>query len=352
MHEELSLVYETGRVLGAQQSSPLLPLLGLDPGLFLGGQVLIARAYRLAHLEPQSLRFKLALLLHGHNEPLQPLLDHLFGRVPELHSLASRLLMQHDLAVPLAREHAERFFIRKLDLSVDVIRRFITAQQRFQLELDLARVARLGALDFDLSAELHGHFTDEYALTVRVWQRDNVLFASIEQNYLDPALHDGADRVAVELGSGQNCAVDAVALLAVAHVERGYWRVMRDLFGDVEGAAPGGRIQPVCTKHLAQDRIVGLLEAFGLLVEAGQVELDDELHTLVGIVAAGALAQYVRVVVVVGEFFQKRTRLENERGQDHLGQVHSWTHLFGQAKNEALVLVSDFFSLILNKNQV
>ena len=35
---------------------------------------------------------------------------------------------------------------------------------------------------------------------------------------------------------------------------------------------------PVTPERLAQDRVVGLLEALGLLVEAGQVPLDNLLH--------------------------------------------------------------------------
>ena len=38
------------------------------------------------------------------------------------------------------------------------------------------------------------------------------------------------------------------------------------------------RMLPVTPERLAQDRVVGLLEALGLLVEAGQVPLDNLLH--------------------------------------------------------------------------
>ena len=38
------------------------------------------------------------------------------------------------------------------------------------------------------------------------------------------------------------------------------------------------RMLPITPERLSQDRVVGLLEALGLLVEAGPVPLDNLLH--------------------------------------------------------------------------
>jgi hypothetical protein len=53
------------------------------------------------------------------------------------------------------------------------------------------------------------------------------------------------------------------------------------------------------------------------------------------------------VIVVIGELFEKRARLEYECGQDHLGQVHAGPDLFYQAEYETSVLFADLFGLAL-----
>ena len=46
----------------------------------------------------------------------------------------------------------------------------------------------------------------------------------------------------------------------------------------IETCLAATRMLPITPERLAQDRVVGLLEALGLLVEAGQVPLDNLLH--------------------------------------------------------------------------
>ena len=302
-------------------------------------------SYGIAHALPQAHRLELRLFVDGHHVALEADVDHLLARTPEESGLlrlgrvrrvarrrgrgrrrrrrrrrsANRsLLVQPDLAVPFAGESGARL-LAVAYLALDEVGGLDAAEQRLELELDVGRVAGVRALDLYLAAELHGEAADEYALAVGVGQSDRVLLGStgggvraIEEHELDATVHDGRHRVAVELGTRlqiepnksemcrrqsnnseqncvvlccyENCAVYAEAFLAVGHVEAGDGRMMRDLFGHVEGLRVGRLVVPVGAKALAQYRIVGLLESLGLLVEARQVELDHALDALQRIV--------------------------------------------------------------------
>ena len=45
------------------------------------------------------------------------------------------------------------------------------------------------------------------------------------------------------------------------------------------------------------------------------------------------------MIVVVAEFVQERSRLQDERGEHHLGQVHAGPQLLQQRPQQVLVLI-------------
>lgn len=51
------------------------------------------------------------------------------------------------------------------------------------------------------------------------------------------------------------------------------------------------------------------------------------------------LGQEVCVVVVVGQLVQEGPRLQDEGGQDDLGQIHAWPHLLQQSPDQRLILL-------------
>lgn len=51
------------------------------------------------------------------------------------------------------------------------------------------------------------------------------------------------------------------------------------------------------------------------------------------------LRQEVCVVVVVGQLVQEGPRLQDESGQNHLGQVHAWPDLLQQGPDQGFVLL-------------
>lgn len=93
---------------------------------------------------------------------------------------------------------------------------------------------------------------------------------------------------------------------------------------------------PTAAEHLAQNRIVRLLETFRLLVEPRQVPLNDGFHArervvlgngptstnrnsiddVSGLEKMSEPRQDVRVVIIIGQLIEKRARLENESGQN------------------------------------
>lgn len=62
--------------------------------------------------------------------------------------------------------------------------------------------------------------------------------------------------------------------------------------------------------------------------------------------AAALLRDDIRMVVVICDLLEERSRLQNESGEDHPRQIHSGTHLLHEEPHNGLVLVGNFFGLI------
>jgi len=88
---------------------------------------------------------------------------------------------------------------------------------------------------------------------------------------------------------------------------------------------------PVTTKRFAQYGIVGFLEAFGFLIEPGQVPLDNEFHARKSILIVHRpreengveatifdwerrhlLGKQICMIIRIGKLVQKRARFQNK----------------------------------------
>lgn len=151
----------------------------------------------------------------------------------------------------------------------------VAAEERFPVELDVGLVSGLRAVQGELVDQLHAQRADEQPRPRERGDQRGILFleggrgaydfAEAREEDLDVAEHRAAGAVAGEVGLGPDVPVRAVALLLVFQVERGHRRVVAHLLRHVAHAARA-RVHHA-GEGLADDRVVGLLAALGVMGE-------------------------------------------------------------------------------------
>lgn len=108
---------------------------------------------------------------------------------------------------------------------------------------------------------------------------------------------------------------------------------MGDLFGDVK-ALRAIWIVITTAKEFTKNRVVGLLDAFGLDVPACEIVLEDTEEALLRVVALFGTKEEVRKGHKVGDALEHAPGLEDKGGEGNAGQIHANSELGDEGSDD------------------
>lgn len=314
VNKVLELVWGSGGCLILS----LLSLRVLDPGLVLGGGLVVTGADTIGDSLPHVAALHLALGLNCIDRDLLAL----GAGIPKEFVAATR----DRLALVLA--HASPFSLNGIECvaaSADGgLERVCLAR-----EVTLAGVAERGqetgcGLDVRLTGKLNVWRAVPEALDEQVGEGDEVelLLVAVSELDAENGVSDLLDRDGASGERGLLCAVsfESDAGRLVLDVVSGDGRVMRHLLGSEGGLTTAILVGPLAEEKLTEDGVERLL--FGarrdvtsseLTFERADEPLEHEVHALDLILTLGDVGEFVRVLAPVGGEFDERYWRKDER---------------------------------------